>query len=726
MKPKHIFFYILFFFFLFILADFCFPLDKNRLQKPLSTLIYDKNHKLMRMKLSKDGYWRIRTKKIPPLLKKSILFFEDRYFYYHFGINPFSVIRAFVQNLTGERTLGASTVSMQVARMMYKRSRTLKNKLIEMFNALQLEWHYSKDEILGFYLNLAPYGGNIEGIETAARFYFQKSLDELSVGEMAVLTTIPKNPNSNRPDRQKNLRAKRDRVLNLLCKNGVITKERLKRAKEEVIFSKKPKLPFFAPHFTSRDIFKTGEVVTTIDLSLQNHITSLLKKQLSLLKDFSVHNAAALVVNNLSSEVLAYIGSSDFFAPLGQNDGVLMRRSPGSALKPFIYAKALDEGLITPKKKLFDIHLFLPSYIPQNFTKKFTGEITAKEALEYSLNIPAVMLNHLLKDDSLYDILKKAEIFSIDREKKYYGDAIALGGCGISLWEIASLYAALANGGVKKDFVFLKGQKETKEIKLFSKESSYIISDILSNAPRSEFSAYWESMKDKPKIAFKTGTSASSKDLLTIAYTPEYTVAVWFGNFDGSKTDNLTGLHSASYAAFDIFWYLNKKDKLSWFKKPKNVIKKEICTDAIEIKECRGKREDFVIKGVKRKFPCEILRPETLVYLLKSKRIKRVDDLKNHPCYQRYKNYKPLITSPQNGSSLVQNRDLPAFFKKTKLQCFSFDENQTIFWLIDNHPPKRAKSGEIYFEYLPTGYHQIGCLDAKADLTVHKIELKEE
>ena len=726
MKIRYFFFIALFLFFLFLAGDYLFPLDKERLYKPLSTLIYDKNHNLLRMKLSKEGYWRIRAKNIPPLLEKSVLSFEDKYFYYHFGINPFSIVRAIIQNLKNKRVIGASTISMQVARMMYQRKRTIKNKLIEMFNALQLEWHYTKKEILAFYLNLAPYGGNIEGVKSAAKFYFQKSLDELSIGEIAILTTIPKNPNSNRPDRQKNLKAKRDRVLKLLYKNGVITKDELTRAKKESISSKKLKIPFFAPHFTSRDIFPTGEVITTIELSLQNYITSLLKKELILLKDFNVHNAAAIVLNNTSSEVLAYVGSSDFFAPLGQNDGVMMIRSPGSALKPFIYAKAFEQGLITPQKKLFDIRLFLPSYIPQNFTKKFIGEISAKEALEYSLNIPAVMLNHLLGKNSLFFTLKKAGISSIDKPREYYGDAIALGGCGISLWDIASIYASLANSGVKKEIKFLKDQNLSKEVRLFSKEAAFLVSDILSNAQRSEFSAYWESIKDKPKIAFKTGTSAFSKDLLTIGYTPKYSVAVWFGNFSGEKTDNLTGLHTASYAMFDIFEYLNKKEKLEWFKKPKNVIKKEICADAIEIKECREKRDDWVIKGVEQNFPCEILRPETIVYLLKAKRIDSLEDLKNLSCYQKYKNYKPFIAFPQNGSILTQNRDLPLSFKKIKLQCYSFDNNKTIFWLIDNHPPKKAQSGKIYFKYLPQGSHKIGCLDTKSNLTIHKIILKEE
>jgi len=251
-KLKSLLFILLTLFVLFLILDTLFPLDYQRLEKPSSTAIYDKNHKLLRLKLSSDGFWRFQAKpnKLPDLLKKSVITFEDRYFYYHFGINPFSIIRAIYHNATNRRIIGASTITMQVARMMYQRERTLTNKLIEIFNALQLEWHLSKEEILTHYFNLAPYGGNIEGVKSAAMFYFQKPLHELTISQIAILTSIPKNPNQNRPTRQKNLTKYRDKILTNLQNENVISKEQLLRAQKEPIASSLMKVPLQAPHFT--------------------------------------------------------------------------------------------------------------------------------------------------------------------------------------------------------------------------------------------------------------------------------------------------------------------------------------------------------------------------------------------------------------------------------------------------------------------------------------------
>jgi penicillin-binding protein 1C len=713
---------------LFLLFDTLFPLDTQRLTKPPATAIYDQNHQLLRLKLSSDSFWRFPAKEeeIPTLLKKSVIAFEDHYFYYHFGINPFSIVRAIYHNFTHQRIIGASTITMQVARMMYERERTLGNKLIEMFNALQLEWHYDKDTILTHYFNLAPYGGNIEGVKSAAIFYFQKPLPELTISQIALLTSVPKNPNVNKPTRQTNLNRYRNKILQALADEKVITKEQQQRAQKESIHTSLLKVPFHAPHFTNKITSSASDITTTLDLSLQTFTLSRLQSQIEKLHSFNLYNGAALVIDNKTAQIRAYVGSANFFDKLheGENNGVTMIRSPGSTLKPFIYLRAIERGYITPNQQLYDSDLFLHGYTPKNFSKRFTGRISAKEALQYSLNIPAIMLNHILGKNSLYELLQSAHIHSIDHPKSYYGDALALGGCGISLLDLTRLYSALANQGILKELTSLPKISKTKSIQLFSKEAAYLISQILSDASRTTLNAYWESVRKMPKVAFKTGTSASSKDLLTIGYTPEYTVGVWFGNFSGEKTKNLTGLQSASEVVLDIFAYLNQKEKLTWFEKPKKIITRKHCVDAIQSNNCQTYREDQLIKGITPAPPCRLIRPETLAYLIRSGEISSLDTLKNNPCYPIWKNYDPIITAPADKITITQNQSLPKAFKKIKLNCYSFENNQSIYWFIDQKNPISGKSGEALYRYLEPGRHSIGCLDRAAKLRLHEIEIK--
>jgi penicillin-binding protein 1C len=728
---KKFIFFILSVLVVFLIVDLIFPIDKTKLFKCSSTIIYDRNSKPLRLKLSSDGFWRfsISSKEIPSLLKKSVITFEDQYFYYHFGINPFSIVRAIFQNTIGKRVVGASTITMQVSRMMYRRDRTIFNKLIEIFNALQLELHFSKDEILALYFNLAPYGGNIEGVKSASMFYFQKQLDDLTISQIAILTTIPKNPNANRPDRQKNLEKRRDRVLENLRNKGVINQDQYNRAKLEDIISKRIKIPFYAPHFINQIRIQSSQIYTTLDLKLQKFVKESLSRQSEKLKSFDAYNASAVVIHNPTMQVLAYVGSHNFDDKDhdGENNGVSMIRSAGSTLKPFIYALAFDEGFITPKQQIYDIDLFFQGYSPKNFNKRSTGLISVEEALQYSLNIPAVSLNHVLRDNSLYELLKKVGIKSINREKFYYGDSIALGGCGISLFDLTLLYSALANSGVKKEACFLMSDsRNSVGVKILSKESSYLVSEILSDATRMDLSGYWESTADVPKVAFKTGTSASSKDMFTIGYTPEYSVGVWFGNFNGKKTQNLTGLNSASGVVHEIFHYLGRKQQLKWFEKPKNIIKSVRCIDAIKIDKCKTSLEDLRIKGVEVKLPCELIRAETLAFLIKTKVIKSILDLKNNSCFGVWNSYKPMITSPSNHSIITQNRDLPKEFRKIKFNCSSFSKEQDILWFIDDKKPLKSTSNRSIYLYLEEGNHVIGCLDDRARLKIHNITIKSE
>ncbi len=733
---KYIALFTLLFVLLFISLDRLFPLDTKRLFKPQSTRIYDKDNNLLGIYLSEDGFLRIAllSHQINSDIKDTLLSYEDRYFYTHFGINPLSIIRALWFNLNNKRVIGASTITMQLARMMHHKPRTIAHKIVEIFMALQLEYRYTKEKILTMYLNNAPYGGNIEGFASASFAYFNLPVESLSLAQIAYLTSIPKNPNRNRPKYKKRVKVLKDKVLDRLFGQDNISTQRYQRAKNEKIYPHKQNLPRYTPHLNNKILKnrdKNSSIFTTIDLKLQTRVEELLRDKILQIKQLNIHNASAIVIENKSMKILSYVGSNNFYDKKhsGEIDGVSSLFSPGSTLKPFIYAKALDNGLITPLKKLYDVPLHISGYSPLNYSKYFLGEVTASKALAYSLNIPAVALDQLLEEDSLYELLKRANILSINKNKNYYGSSLSLGGCGISLRDLAELFASLANGGVYHKTHFIAHQKHSLPIHLMSKSSTYLISEILANAPRKNFNSVWEYMSDIPKVAFKTGTSAHARDMLSVGYTPQYTVALWFGNFNNQKSKkrvdndiNPTGLEIASPALHSIFKYLKSKE---WFERPSNIIKKIVCQDTIKIGECKSKVEDDTIKGVTLKQPCQILRPEVLNKMIKSNTITSIESLKNNKCYNVWRAYKPIITTPIDKQTYIQNRLLPTHLKKISLECYSYETNNTIYWLIDNQEPIKAISGEKKYIYLKSGKHFISCLDQGAKMKNIEIEMRE-
>ncbi len=717
----------------FFLLNELFPLDTKRLFKPRSTLVYDRNHKLLRVHLSEDGFLRmpLERSEITKEMKQALLSYEDKYFYEHLGVNPFSVVRALWFNLRNRHLIGASTLTMQLARMMHRKPRTLRNKCIELFMALQLEYSYSKESILTLYLNNAPYGGNVEGFASASFVYFGVDVDALSVAQVAYLVSIPKNPNLNTPKVLNRVESLKKKVLLSMYNNHNITQEVYSRAKREKLSPKRRDLPHFAPHL-SRKFKAGGRVHTSIELQLQQRVQTLVSQRVKALKKLQIYNGSAIVIDNKTMKILAYVGSQGFEDKQhgGQIDGLMALFSPGSTLKPFVYAKALEKGLITPLKKLYDLPLYMGGYKPLNYSKRFLGEVTAKEALQFSLNIPAVELERLLEEASLYSVLKNADIKSINRSKGYYGLSLTLGGCGITLKNIAELFAMLANGGVYSKASYLLEERDIKAKKVLSKEASYLVSKMLVDAPRDAFSSSWEYMKDVPSVAFKTGTSAHAKDLLCVGYTPEYTVAVWYGNFnrtkskkrEGKNAKRMTGLEAASPTLHAIFKLLQPKEH---FKKPKGVVSKKICQDVIQVGECKSQVKDEVIEGVKLHTSCKLLRAEVLVKMLEEGMVNSMSALQNHTCYKEWKQYNPLISNPVDKQTYLQNRLLPQYLKKISLQCFSFEDNATIYWLIDNESPFRSISGEKYYRYFSQGRHQINCLDQGAKMRSVTIEVEE-
>ena len=948
----------------FLILDALYPLNLDMLNKQKSRILYDRNGEILNMQISDDQIWRFYASadEIPLRLKQSAIYFEDRYFYYHFGVNPASILRAatynFTQNFTKKsegnvERVGASTITMQVARMMRPKQRSYKNKIIEIFNAFQLEWHFSKDEILGMYFNLVPYGGNIEGVKTAAYFYFKKDLRELSNAQIALLSVIPKNPNKNRLDRRSNINALKNRLISQLREGGVISQSEYERALAEPFSPRRYAAPNYAPHyallafnnykmqnFTAKDDvnftqnleqdgapgattgqvgpsarraaaeaelnfsdaasaessftaaesgkpnlsgsvsaqvgvdskemnpkeadFKTdapkslnlggtnlnlneregaesqagvkpnepkstksnerkganlderrdfidathpsqnsqnqqslnlngqrgaayspqnfsadansnkrqteyppqntsadinlnkrqnvvgtahphqnsqnpqnlnlnsrqdtahlpqnsqadansserpsvnfsvqtdfvsdasaqthfassnanaqtdstpgakiqtnsisgaksranfasdtkvqinsdlnakarensanskasaqskeqtalaqelarlneGKIYSSLDLKTQIALEGFLKSEILSLRDKGVRNGAAVLIDNESMSVIAYVGSHDFSANEGQNDGVRSQKNVGSTLKPFIYAKALEHGLITPSKKLIDAPITFAGYVPRNYNQGFLGAVSATDALSLSLNIPAVKLNLMLGDDGLYEMLSGVHLAEFSKD--YYGAGIALGSISMSLMDLARLYSAFANGG-KLRKLEIAGAKIGDDTKILTPQSAYIVTQMLRNAPRSYLGSVWQNTLNAPPLMFKTGTSADARDLYTVALTPKFTLGVWLGNFDGSKTRDLSGGVSAAKVAFNMFAFLDKSSMLgeAEFARPAGVSFRRVCTDAYREKECAQSAEDLTIDGVEPNEECEIYGTSELFYLLK-------------------------------------------------------------------------------------------------------------
>nr|WP_314070418.1 transglycosylase domain-containing protein [uncultured Campylobacter sp.] len=926
---------------LFLILDALYPLNLDMLNKQKSRILYDRNGEILNMQISDDQIWRFYASadEIPPRLKQSAIYFEDRYFYYHFGVNPASILRAatynFTQNFTKKsegnvERVGASTITMQVARMMRPKQRSYKNKIIEIFNAFQLEWHFSKDEILGMYFNLAPYGGNIEGVKTAAYFYFKKDLRELSNAQIALLSVIPKNPNKNRLDRRSNINALKNRLISQLREGGVISQSEYERAIAEPFSPRRYAAPNYAPHyallafsnykmqnFTAKDDvnftqnlkqggtpgataeeaglaarraaaaaesnfsdaasaetnfttaakvgtnlssvantqagvdlkemnpkeadFKTnapknlnlneqtslnlneregaesqagvkpnepksvkpnereganlderrdlinaarpsqntqslnlnerrgaayspqnfsadtnsdkgqteylpqnpsadinldkrqnaasaadspqnqqnrqslnlnerqdatrspqnsqadansserpsvnfsaqtnstsganaqtdstpgakiqtnsvsgaksransdlnakmwenfansktgaqskeqtalaqelarlneGKIYSSLDLKIQIALEGFLKSEILSLRDKGVRNGAAVLIDNENMRVIAYVGSHDFSANEGQNDGVRSQKNVGSTLKPFIYAKALEHGLITPSKKLIDAPIIFAGYVPRNYNQGFMGAVSATDALSLSLNIPAVKLNLMLGDDGLYEMLSNVHLAEFSKD--YYGAGIALGSISMSLMDLSRLYSAFANGG-KLRKLEIAGAKIGDDAKILTPQSTYIVTQMLRNAPRSYLGSVWQNTLNAPPLMFKTGTSADARDLYTVALTPKFTLGVWLGNFDGSKTRDLSGGVSAAKVAFNMFAFLDKSGMLgeAEFARPAGVSLRRVCTDAYREKECAQSADDLTIDGVELNEECEIYGTSELFYLLK-------------------------------------------------------------------------------------------------------------
>ena len=576
-----------------------------------STAIFDRQGRLLRLTLASDHQYRLWTslEDISPELIEALLLHEDQHFYWHPGFNTASLIRAAVSSYSGGPRVGGSTITMQLARLMYGlNTRTIGGKLEQMVRAVQLELCYSKRDLLEAHLNLMPYGGNIQGVGAASLIYFDKSAKRLGLSEALTLVVIPQSPARRAPslDEPADLRAARLRLFDRWVEQHPDAANSADYVATPLRYASLRDLPFAAPHFTNAILQRPRpasihSVNTTLDLRSQRTLERVITSYVREHSNIGIHNAAAMLVDYRDLSVRAMIGSADFFAAdiEGQVNGTFAKRSPGSALKPFIYALAIDQGVIHPQTVLKDTPTAFGPFNPENFDGRFVGPITARDALIRSRNVPALTLASQLSTPSFYQFLRGAGITRMASEK-HYGLALTLGGGEVSMEETATLYAMLANRGRLAPLRYLTEEPRAGGVRMLSEEASFMTLDMLRSAPRPEDS--FARRRSGVQAAWKTGTSWGFRDAWTAGTFGPYVLVVWVGNFDGRGNPAFVGVQAAAPLFFRLLDGLAAQEKLvePIYRQPPRLEQVEVCSASGDLPnaECPQVVSTWYIPGV--------------------------------------------------------------------------------------------------------------------------------
>jgi penicillin-binding protein 1C len=529
------------------------PLEQAR---QVSTTVVDRNGKLLRAYATADGRWRLPVDArvgIDPGYLKLLLAYEDRRFRSHGGVDPLALGRAALQLVSrGHIVSGGSTITMQLARLMEpRRERSVYAKLRQMVRALQIERQLSKEQILDLYLALAPFGGNLEGVRSASIGYFGKEPKRLSLAEQALLVALPQSPETRRLDRYPEAaRAARDRVLDRMVEEGVVTAEDAVQARAVAVPKLRKPMPILAPHSADQAVANVKDVpviALTLDSSLQKVLEALARdRALALGPELSV---AMVAVDNDSGDVLARVGSPDYFDErrAGQVDMTRAVRSPGSTLKPFIYGLAFEDGFVHPESLIDDRPIRFGSYAPENFDMTFQGTVPVRKALQLSLNVPAIELLDRVGASRLSSRLKQAGANLVLPKDEVPGLAMGLGGVGVSLQDLVQLYSGIARLGSTKPLREIVWKDDVREpLRLMDQVAAWQVGNVLMGTPPPENAAH-------NRIAFKTGTSYGYRDAWSVGFDGRITIGVWVGRPDGAPVPGLVGRTAAAPILFDAF-----------------------------------------------------------------------------------------------------------------------------------------------------------------------------
>eukprot|EP01022_Parablepharisma_sp_SALTPOND_P027127 TRINITY_DN6581_c0_g1_i1.p1 TRINITY_DN6581_c0_g1~~TRINITY_DN6581_c0_g1_i1.p1 ORF type:complete len:2719 (+),score=536.27 TRINITY_DN6581_c0_g1_i1:30620-38776(+) len=762
----------------FFLLDAFFQFPFNALRYDPAVMVRASDGTPMRIFLPYDGRRRfpLELEEVSPVFRKVILSSEDRYFQYHPGVNPGSILRAAVQNVIKGRVVsGGSTITMQLARLAEPKSRSFKAKIIEAFRALQLEYSLSKSEIFKQYLNHTPYGGNVVGVGAAAYTYFGKSANALSLGEAALLAVLPRAPQAYDPIKNPaTARAARDRLLDTLQERNVFTTGQVALAKKQPLPTALTAAPMIAPH-ASRMVYQQlkeagmaglprirrenlWELKTTLSIAAQHETLAAVKRRLPALRRIGLDNAAVVVMDRATREVRALVGTDDFFDTEhhGPINAALAKRSPGSTLKPFLYGLAFDAGIVAPGSILLDIPTDFSGYTPSNYDNVFSGPVTVREALVNSLNAPVVRLLARLGVPRFHHLLQRGGI-ELRHAPEYYGLPLALGACEATLLQLTTLYAALAEGGIWKPARLLAEDQRAPalenmassvrpSVRLLSREAAYLVRSILENVPRRDLPGTWSMTLNAPEIAWKTGTSFGHRDSWAIGISANYVVGVWAGNLDGRAAKGISGAQHAGPLLFDVIRAVEQPGAILHKPEGLNLGTATVCAESRDLPSQYTPQttEITIIPGVTRLERSTLHRqifvdPDTGMRLegrclsefraeprvvrtppdeLVGWELARGIPVQTLPpllpaCDIVPKHGGPAIISPSEVTPYVLRSDAPAEYQQIPLKARTDGSDGMLYWFQDGVLVARGSDNEQLFLTAQRGEHQLVVQDSQ-------------
>nr|WP_233192479.1 penicillin-binding protein 1C [Gaetbulibacter sp. 4G1] len=716
---------------------FCLP---NQLFKdPTSTVITSSNNELMGAQIAKDGQWRFpENDSIPKKFKTCIIQFEDEYFYKHPGFNPISIYKALRDNIkSGKVKRGGSTITQQVIRLSRKGTqRTYFEKFKEIILATRLEFRASKNKILSYYSSHAPFGGNVVGLDAASWRYFNRHANDLSWAESATLAVLPNAPSLIYPGKnQKRLLEKRNRLLKKLLEKEIIDSLTYKLSIIERLPQKPYPLPQIAPHLLQKTTkFHYGKYIkTTINSELQKQINSIVKNHYNQLSQNEIYNAAVLVLDVKTRQVLAYVGNTPTDKTHQKDVDIIDKpRSTGSILKPFLYTAMLDAGDILPNTLIADVPTQFGNYSPENYNKTYDGIVPASRALSRSLNVPSVRMLQEFGLDRFHHYLKALNLKDLKYNANHYGLSLILGGAESNLWDLCKSYAALSStlnhfSETSSEYfsnefcepVFIASDtidfgKKTSDKTLFDAASIYLTYNSLKEVNRPQSDESWEFFDNSKQVAWKTGTSFGFRDAWAIGSTKDYVVGIWVGNADGEGRPGLVGVETAAPILFDVFDVLPNSD---WFAKPFDEMQAvDICNESGHraSQNCKNIETQFVqVSGLKTK-PCPY---HILIHLNKNEAFQvnssceTIDNITHKSWfvlpplmayYYKAKNpfYKPLpkfrsdclggntismeFIYPKENNSIFLPKDFDGNINDLILKIAHSKHDSTLFWYLDD------------------------------------------
>ena len=686
-----------------------------------SQAFYDVNQKLFHVKLSPASEWQIPVKlnqmgKWLPLVAVGA---EDGRFYEHCGVDFLALMRAAVNDiLPGHVYSGASTITSQVIRLAISerqhKKRNIFTKIFEFIAAMKLEKELSKQKILECYLNLAPFGGNIRGVEAASLIYFGKPAEKISRGEACLLIGMLKAPSNYRPDTKPiQARKRRNLIINLMLEKKIFTPDDTRRALLEDLPRKKFIMPSRAWHFAEMVLNANPDerekiFNTSLNLETQTKLEAVLKQSLNEVPEYITF--AAGIVENKTASLIAWVGNSRF----GLNnksswvDCGRSLRSPGSTLKPFAYLTAIEQGLLTPATLLADTSTAFSGRAPRNFDLQYHGAVTARVALAQSLNAPAVRVLRMAGNERVLSMLRSFGFRHLKQPSNFYGDALILGGCEVTLLEELEAYCTLANLGLRRPLNLLAQQNFYDQFyeRVAEPESCWLINDILNY--RGGLTLFARGTHGfKWQIALKTGTSHGLRDAWCAVYNPEYTVVVWAGNPEGKSWDNLIGAQVSAPAAIKILRSIS--NGAGWFQKPEGVILRKVCSISGRppVALCPAVKNDYAIKNITRSIPCNM-------HVKKSGGV----ILKMPAEFKAGKSDLEIISPVPNAEYFIAPFDI-----NHKIPFKAEGAVNKIWWYLDGKYIGASNADKTFFYNVPDGEHTIGVLDSEGRSAVSTVKV---